>query len=83
MSWTLSASGHASDPGTEADLIAALRGALKNGGPYNATLTSQYHGTVNLLDGGDTGAENPEPTTTTAAATGGTEAVPPTGDADI
>ncbi len=52
MSWSLSASGHAADERAEALLIDRLRAVMtsQSTGCGNATMYTQHHGAVNLLD---------------------------------
>jgi hypothetical protein len=51
MTWSLTASGHTPDPDTEALLIVDLKQVLTygDGGAGSATLTTSFHGTVDLL----------------------------------
>lgn len=53
MSWSLNASGNVADEAAEADLIRKLADAVTDAGCAIAQLSTQYHGTVDLLDEAD------------------------------
>jgi hypothetical protein len=56
MTWSLSASGHADDKDAERALINKLRDAVQSDEVKagHAHLNSQHHGSVNLLENGNT-----------------------------
>lgn len=63
MTWSLNASGHAKDAEAEAELIDALRSGFAESGASSATITTQHHGSVNLLSEGDS-QDSPSPSGT-------------------
>ena len=50
MSWSLNASGHNDSAEKESEAIDTLREAVKKASATYASVSTQYHGVVNLLE---------------------------------
>lgn len=63
MSWSLNASGHTENAENEARFLDVLRAAVQSedAGAYSASISTQHHGVVNLMDASPKEPEHASP----------------------